>query len=517
MIKLIEKQKIIISHYRKGKSQRQISKNLNINRRTIGKYIKDYEDKKAKLVNSKSNYHKEELIADLVEDPKYDTSSRKKVKLTAEIMSRIKFYLRENDTKRAEGRAKQQKKKIDIYEALREEGFDISYTTICSTIRNIKKEGKEAYIRQEYELGEVCEFDWGEVKLTIAGKNKTLQMSVFTSAKGDYRSGNLYHNQKTEAFLDTHASFFEEIGGVYQEMVYDNTRVMVARFVGRSEKEPTEALLKLSIYYGFNFRFTNTYQAHEKGHVERSVEYVRRKIFSKKDEFSSVEEARKYFKTGLKELNSKLRVKGKSADEILSEEKDYLLPLPPRYDTARIVEARVDKYSCITVDGNHYSVPDHLVGQFIFTKIYPDKIICYHIQKKIASHQRRYGAQEWSIDINHYLMTLKVKPGALKRSSALAQLKPKLKDIYQKYYQGQEKSFIGLLELIAASNLYRVEQAIALLEKINPSGISTEKIKTIVERNNYIPKKVTHLSDTEANSKKIIDIYAEILKEVSTV
>lgn len=50
----------------------------------------------------------------------------------------------------------------------------------------------------------------GEVKLTIAGKNKTLQMSVFTSAKGDYRSGNLYHNQKTEAFLDTHASFFEE-------------------------------------------------------------------------------------------------------------------------------------------------------------------------------------------------------------------------------------------------------------------------------------------------------------------
>ena len=262
----------------------------------------------------------------------------------------------------------------------------------------------------------------GEVKLTISGKNKTLQMSVFTSAKGDYRSGNLYHNQKTEAFLDTHASFFEEIGGIYKEMVYDNSRVTVVRFVGRSEKEPTEALLKLSIYYGFSFRFTNTYQAHEKGHVERSVEYVRRKIFSKKDEFSSVEEAKEYFRLGLKKLNLKPQVlnNGKSADEILGEEKDYLLPLPPRYDTARIVEARVDKYACISVDGNHYSVPDHLVGQFIFTKIYPDKIICYHIQKKIASHQRRYGAQEWSININNYLMTLKVKPGALKRSSALA-------------------------------------------------------------------------------------------------
>ena len=519
MIKLIEKQKIIISHYREGKSQRQIERELGINRRTISKYIKDYENKKAKLANSKSNCNKEELIADLVEDPKYDTSNRKKVKLTDEIMSRINFYLRENEVKRAEGRAKQQKKKIDIYEALREEGFDLSYSTVCSTIRNVEKEAKEAYIRQEYELGEACEFDWGEVKLTIAGKNKTLQMSVFTSAKGDYRSGNLYHNQKTEAFLDTHASFFEEIGGVYKEMAYDNTRVMVARFVGRSEKEPTEELLKLSIYYGFSFRFTNTYQAHEKGHVERSVEYVRRKIFSKKDEFSSVEEAREYFRLGLKKLNLKPRVlnKGKSAYEILKEEKDYLLPLPPRYDTARIVEARVDKYSCITVDGSHYSVPDYLVGQFIFTKIYPDKIIGYHNQKRVAWHQRRYGAQEWSIDINHYLVTLKVKPGALKRSSALAQLKPRLKGIYQKYYKGQEKSFIELLELIAASSLYRVEQAIALLEKINPTGISTEKIKTIVERNNSTPKNITHLSDTEANSKKIVDIYAEILKEVSTV
>jgi transposase len=151
MIKLIEKQKIIISHYREGKSQRQISKELGINRRTIRKYIKDYEIKKAKLSNSKSNCsNKEELIADLVE----------KVKLTDEIISRVKFYLRENEVKRAEGKVKQQKKKIDIYEALREEGFDIGYTTVCNTISNIKAEAKEAYIRQEYELGEVCEFDF---------------------------------------------------------------------------------------------------------------------------------------------------------------------------------------------------------------------------------------------------------------------------------------------------------------------------------------------------------------------
>ena len=488
---------------------------MGLNRRTVAKYVKDYETKKAQFTGFKGNSNQEELIADIVEDPGYDSSNRKKVKLTDEIIDRIKFYLKENETKRAEGKAKQQKKKIDIHEALKEDGFDIGYATTCNTIRKINKEAQEAYIRQEYALGEVCEFDWGEVKLVINGKKKTLQMSVFTTARGNYRWGDLYHNQKTEAFLDTTASFFTEVGGVYKEMVYDNARVMVARFVGRSEKEPTEALLKLSIYYGFRFRFTNSYQAHEKGHVERSVEYLRRKIFSKRDEFSSVEEARQYFKSELKKLNARPQKDAKSAQEILQEERGYLLPLPPRYDTARITEARVDRYACITVDGNHYSVPDYLVGKFVFIKIYPDRIICYHSEKKIASHKRKYGRKKWSIDITHYLRTLKAKPGALKRSTAFGQLQPRLKAIYQKYYQGKEKHFIELLELTAEHNLLAVEQAITLLEKVNPTGVNTEKIRMIVERKDDTSNKIIYPSDIEIQAQIIVNLYQDMLNEVS--
>lgn len=177
--------------------------------------------------------------------------------------------------------------------------------------------------------------------------------------------------------------------------------------------------MKLSIYYGFRFRFTNSYQAHEKGHVERSVEYLRRKIFSKRDEFSSVEEARQYFKRELKKLNARPRKDAKSAYEILEEERGYLSPLPPRYDTARIVEVRADKYACISVDANHYSVPDDLVGKFVFIKIYPDRIIGYHDEKKIASHKRRYGRKEWSININHYLQNLKTKTGCSREKYCL--------------------------------------------------------------------------------------------------
>jgi len=509
MITLNQKQKIIIAYHNKNKSQRMISRELGLNRRTVARYIKDYEKKRTQLLATADNTQQEELTADIIQEPAYDASSRKKLKLTEEIMERIQFYLQENENKKKTGKHKQQRKKIDIFEALQEEGFNIGYTTICNTIRRIKKESREVYIRQEYAPGEVCEFDWGEVKLTIAGKSRICHMAVFSPTFGDYRHGELYANQKTESFLDSHVSFFSEIGGVYREMVYDNARVMVAKFVGHSQKEPTEALLKLSLYYGFRFRFTNTYQAHEKGHVERSVEYVRRKIFSKCDTFASLTEARAYFQRELSRLNQKCRNNQVSAQQMLEKEKDALLVLPPRYDTARITETRVDRYSTISIDGNHYSVPDHLVGEFVLVKIYPDKILCYHNQEKIATHQRCCGRDHWQLDINHYLKTLKFKPGALGRSSAFLQIKPELKAIYHKYYQGKERQYLQLLELVATHSLPNVSQTITLLERI-PTTVNTEKIKLILEKKEE-PVPILAPSAITRQAKETVSDYSKLL------
>lgn len=45
-------------------------------------------------------------------------------------------------------------------------------------------------------------------------------------------------NQKKDVFLDSHVRFFEMVGGVYREVVYDNMKNVVTRFIGRNEKEP---------------------------------------------------------------------------------------------------------------------------------------------------------------------------------------------------------------------------------------------------------------------------------------
>jgi hypothetical protein len=101
---------------------------------------------------------------------------------------------------------------------------------------------------------------------------------------------------------------------------------VVKNFVGPSEKEPTEALIKLSLYYGFNYRFCNVQAGWEKGHVERSVEYIRRKAFSRRDKFLTLKEAQEYLET-IYQLNLLNQAdSGKSALDILKEEQPYLLP-----------------------------------------------------------------------------------------------------------------------------------------------------------------------------------------------
>lgn len=54
-------------------------------------------------------------------------------------------------------------------------------------------------------------------------------------------------------------------------------RVAEKLFV-ETEKEHTDGLLKLSLYYGYQFHFCNIQKGNEKGHVVRSVEVTKKSI-----------------------------------------------------------------------------------------------------------------------------------------------------------------------------------------------------------------------------------------------
>lgn len=512
-------QQILMMYTHEGMSCRAIARLVGMNRETIGKHIKQYEERRRQLLaEGSSSVEIEALIQSLTTAPKYKVGKRSKRKLTEDMEQKIQEHLNENEEKRSKGQRKQQKKPMDIFEAMEAEGMDISYSTVLRVIRSLEHQPKEAFIKASYELGDVCEFDWGEVKLTIGGVLRTFQMAAFTTAYGNYRYAYLFTKQKTECFQEAHARFFEHVGGVHQKLVYDNMKVAVKSFVG-TEKEPTEGLLQLSIYYGFQFRFCNVRSGNEKPHVERTVEVARRKAFAFRDTFDTLEEANAYLLTICERLNNKPQDnrEDKSAKTCLEEERSSLLPKMPMFDASRSLNARVDKYATIVVDQNHYSVMDHLVGKLVRIKVYSGRIQCFYEDEKVAEHDRLVGCHEWRLELGHYLETLKKKPGALAASTALHQAQTKIKNIYETYYTRREKDFVDLLQYIRDEvTLAEVERSVAELCRIHPDHVTTDKIKALCARTREVLPQQTLSSqesqDIEAHAKRHLRLYDELFQ-----
>ena len=474
------KLEIIIRSHRDGDSYRKISRELEINRKTIKKCIEDYEHLQKGLVDPETA-----LPIFLSNPPTYCVGRRSKVRLTQEVRSVIDGLLEKNISKMQHGMRKQILKKIDILQLLQDQGFAVGYTTVCNYIR--EKQGKsatiqEAFIRQQYQPGSACEFDWGEIKLSIEGQVCRFYIAVFTSAYSNYRYAVIYRRQDTLSFMESHVLFFKHTGGVYHQMVYDNMRVAIARFIGKHEKEPTQALLQMKGHYQFDHRFCNACSGNEKGHVERSVEYIRRKAFGFKSDFANLDQAQQYLESIVGKLNEvKQQLTGRTAMEMFGDEKKLLWPYTGPLACSGSEQLRVDKYATISYCTNRYSVSDKLVGRFVDVKVFSHKIEVYFENKPVASHERDYGKHQWIICIGHYLDTLRQKPGALNGSVALS-CSPYLKKLYEQFYLGAPRDFIDLIHYCQEHTIseHNLEATVSRLVSLCSQDITTEKLTALL-------------------------------------
>ena len=508
-----EKQEIIIQYFREGKSQRQISRDLSLNRKTVRKVIKRYqelEEQKAS-VSSEDTRSCSALQSDIVSPPKYSTVNRGKRKLNEEVRGLLDEFIALNAKKRSEGLSKQVMRKIDMHEALQDKGIDIGYTTVCNYVSNQLLKSKEAYIRQVHPPGLSCEFDWAESKLMIGGKRQKVYMAVFTSNYSNYRYAMLFMRQDSLAFMESQIRFFAHIGGVYQEMIYDNMRVAVAQFVGKHERKPTKALEQLSAWYHFRYRFCNIGKGNEKGHVERSVEVIRRKAFSSKDTFDDLQQAQRHLQASCEKLNQRVgQGQSESAVQKLAHERTLLWVHPGEMECYQMQELHVDKYATCTYKTNHYSVPDHLIGKRVDVKIYAQKLVVYYDNKIIASHERSYELHRWYLKLEHYLQTLKRKPGALAGSLALQQVNQRVGKLYDAYFSSKPKAFIELLLYCQKHDIDigKLEQQVALLLRLSPHDISVEKLLALLGNK---PS-----SEQEVSTQGAIEIQSQAqLKEIA--
>ena len=426
----------IIKLKEQGLSNRGVARELGIDKKTVNKYWNEYKDNLKKLKETTDATEISKIQENITSAPKYNSENRIRRKVTPEFLNALEKILEDEEKKvKVLGTHKQALTKQQIYELLKKQGFSLSYSTVVSEIRRIKNSGKECFIRQDYEFGDRLEYDFGEVKLVINGITKKYYIAVLSSPAGNFRWCYLYDNCKKDVFLDSHVRFFEMIGGVWKEVVYDNMRNVVSKFIGKNEKELNEDLVKMSLYYGFDVNVTNAFSGNEKGYVEGSVKYLRNKIFAENYKFNSEEAAIEYMESQLMKLNENSKIE---------EEKKKLKTTKPPLELAEIRKSFVNKYSFVQIENNFYSVPEYLVGLSVTSKIYYNKILIYSNNELVCEHKKLDENKKISANIRHYLKTLTFKPGALKNSYVLKS-NPKLKSIFDKYYTNNPKKFIDII------------------------------------------------------------------------
>lgn len=493
MISMADKQKIIKYSEQLGLSNREIARQLGINRKTVDKYIHEYRSRDLSSVSdSDSSYY--------FESPSYSTPERISSALTEDAISIIEECLRLNEDRESNGQKKINYKGIDIYEKLISQGYKIGYSTVCLYLSRLKKTKQEVFVKQLYDDGDVCEFDWGYIRLHICGKLRQFYIAVFTLAKSNYRYAILYQHQDTLSFQESHVDFFEHLGRVPRLMVYDNMKVAVKRFVNNKDKEPTPALLGMEAYYGFDHRFCNVRKGNEKGHVERSVEYVRRKTYVDKLEFDSIDDANKHMREKLAILNNKsLRYHDYSIREEMEKELDKMMPYRAPMECYLMEEYRVGKYSSICINTTHYSVPEKYRGEFVQAKLYANKIVIYHKNNILCQHARCYQSGQWVLSLKHYLYTLSKKPGAISGSVALSQSSDFILSLFNKHFQGESnKDFIELMIYCSENNISHDE-----LERVYTKLIQLGQ--RTISKDNLIYTLGLKSSDEQAHQNKASD------------
>jgi transposase len=156
-----------------------------------------------------------------------------------------------------------------------------------------------------------------------------------------------YPAETTEAFLDGHVRAFEYFGGVPTRILYDNTKLAVARILGDGARQKTRAFSELQSYYLFAEKFGRPAKGNDKGKVENLVGYGRRNFMVPIPYAASWEELNAGFEADCRARRGRrLRGHTESIGERFERDRAAMLPFPASpYEACEKVTVRVSSLS----------------------------------------------------------------------------------------------------------------------------------------------------------------------------
>ena len=369
-----------------------------------------------------------------------------------------------------------------IFERLRDEyGFDGGYTTVKDYIRESRRQTREMFVPLSHSPGH-AQCDFGEALVVIGGVEQKAHCFVINLPHSDGCFIKAYPAETTEAFLDGHVSAFAFLGGVPQSVLYDNTKLAVARILGDGRRQRTRAFSELQSHYLFDDRFGRP----GKGKVEGLVGYMRRNFLVPVPSFQSFEALNAYLERRcLERMDARLRGHTETIGQRMERDLDALLPLPPAaYDACEKQAGRVSSLSLVRYRTNDYSVPVAYGHRDVIIRGYVDRVVISCGSEVIARHPRSYERDDFVYDPIHYLPLLEQKTAALDQAAPLqgwdlpeefATLRRLLES---RMGRRGKREFVQVLRLLETFS--QQEVAVATKDAVRLGAISFDAVKHLV-------------------------------------
>ena len=370
--------------------------------------------------------------------------------------------------------AKQRHTAKRIFERLKEEhGFTGGYTIVKDYVRSAELHSREMFIPLTHAPGE-AQVDFGEALVVIAGVEQKAHYLAMDLPHSDDCFVAAFPAETTEAFLEGHVRAFAYFGAVPTRILYDNTKIAVARILGGDERQRTRAFSELQSYYLFADKFGRPAKGNDKGKVEGLVGYARRNFMVPIPRVSSWEE----LNTGLEAESQKRRLRrlrGHTEDigERFKRDHAAMLPLPAApYEACEKIAGRVSSLSLVRYRSNDYSVPTQYGHRQVWVKGYVHQVVIACGSEVIARHERSYERETVVFDPMHYLALLEQKTRALDQAAPLAgwqlpecfaQLRRLLEARLKKHGSREYVQVLRLMETFALAEVtHAIEDALML-------------------------------------------------------
>jgi hypothetical protein len=335
---------------------------------------------------------------------------------------------------------------------------------------------KEVFFDQVHHPGRLCASDFtrcGDLKVTIDGRPFDHLVYHFVLTYSNWEAGTVCFSESYESLAEGLQNALWQLGGVPQ---LHRTDRMSAAVPPGGHEEFTQRHQALLRHYGLQAQAINVRAAHENGDCEQSHHRFKTAL----DQALMLRGSRDF--DGRDEYVGFLRVLfcqlNKGRQKRLDEELPLLRSLPSsRIESAKRLQVRVDRGSTVHVQGNTYSVPSRLIGEWVEVRLFAEHAEVHYAQKPVQRMPRLRGKGKHKIDYRHVIDSLVRKPKAFADYRYRAEMFPtaRFRCAYDKLTEQSprraDREYLKILHTAAREGETVVEAALLrLMDRQQPLG-----------------------------------------------